>query len=585
MYPGANLFWAAAQAGLLISYNVYMDKDQGVTVAKSAGFCPGVKGAIDKVLELEASGKKPVYTLGPLIHNRQVTDMLAAKQITSVDRPEQAADKNGVLVIRAHGITPAFRQEVMQSGMEVVDATCPLVKHAHDVISQYAQQGYHTVIVGDSGHAEVIGLLGCTQGKGVVVSGPEEAQKLPSFDKVNVVAQTTQKESVFLETAEVIKQKSAVCQVSNTICHPTKLRQSETIQMAKNADLVIVVGGKHSANTARLALLCQELAPAVLHIETEKELSPQQVLSPKRIFITAGASTPNWVIDQVADWVRQTRKHRGFAFMGMLQRLWAKGVSYSFYTAFAAMALTYVCMKLEGLHSQWKQLAFSWLFVFSLTTVNRALEDKARPAGRLPAAVGFGAAALGLIIAGLMGGKVFALAAVFIAAGLLYPFRHLTKFKLLALPGTKDFFTALGWGFACAFLPALANGIMLRKALYLAIFYAVLLVFMRSVTLGFTSANKDLMIGKESFYKAFGFGKTKLAVAVLLTLLTAVLITLLMITWKPALVGMLLLGNFYTIFVVIYYYSHPVSRGIKEETLIDGQFFVLWLLAWFSRFI
>ena len=159
-----------------------MDKEQGVTVAKSAGFCPGVKGAIDKVLELEASGKKPIYTLGPLIHNKQVTDMLAAKQITSVDRPEQAADKKGVLVIRAHGITPAFRAEVLQSGMEVVDATCPLVKHAHDVISQYAAQGYHTVIVGDSGHAEVIGLLGCTQGKGTGVSGPQEAQQLHHFD-------------------------------------------------------------------------------------------------------------------------------------------------------------------------------------------------------------------------------------------------------------------------------------------------------------------------------------------------------------------------------------------------------------------
>ena len=414
---------------------------------------------------------------------------------------------------------------------------------------------------------------------------PEEAQKLPSFDKVNVVAQTTQKESVFLETAEVIKQKSAVCQVSNTICHPTKLRQSETIQMAKNADLVIVVGGKHSANTARLALLCKELAPAVLHIETEAELTPQQVLAPKRIFITAGASTPNWVIDQVAQWVRQTRANRGFAFMGMLQRLWAKGVSYSLYTAFAAMALTYVCMKLEGLHAQIKPLLFSWLFVFSLTTVNRAFEDKARPAGQLSALTGFIAAGLGLWVAWRMGGQVFALAAAFMAAGLLYPFRHFLKSKMLSLPGTKDFFTALGWGFSCAFLPAFANGMMLRKALYLAIFYAVLLVFMRSVTLGFTSANKDLMIGKESFYKAFGFGKTKLAVAGLLILLTAVLVTLLLITWKPALVGMLLLGNFYTIFVVIYYYSHPASRGVKEETLIDGQFFVLWLLAWLSRFI
>ena len=165
-----------------------MEKEQDVTVAKSAGFCPGVKRAIDKVLELEAAGKKPVYTIGPLIHNKQVTDMLAAKQITSIDRPQEADDKSGVLVIRAHGITPSFQKEVESCGMEVVDATCPLVKHAQNIIAKYAGQGYHTVIVGDGGHAEVIGLLGYTQGKGTVVSGPEEAAKLPHFDKVNVVS-------------------------------------------------------------------------------------------------------------------------------------------------------------------------------------------------------------------------------------------------------------------------------------------------------------------------------------------------------------------------------------------------------------
>ena len=151
---------------------MYMEKEQDVIVAKSAGFCPGVKRAIDKVLELEAAGKKPIYTIGPLIHNKQVTDMLAAKQISSINHPQEAADKTGVLVIRAHGITPQFQQEVTSCGMEVVDATCPLVKRAHDVISKYAQEGYSTVIVGDGGHAEVIGLLGYTQGKGVVVSGP-----------------------------------------------------------------------------------------------------------------------------------------------------------------------------------------------------------------------------------------------------------------------------------------------------------------------------------------------------------------------------------------------------------------------------
>ncbi len=289
----------------LIFYNINMKNQADVIVAKRAGFCPGVKGAIEKVLELEAAGKKPVYTIGPLIHNKQVTDMLAAKQISAINTPDEATDKSGVLVIRAHGITPQFQTQVQASGMEVVDATCPLVKHAQNIIEKFAREGYHTVIVGDGDHAEVIGLMGYTHGQGVVVSGPEEAAKLPYFDKVNVVSQTTQKESVFYATAEEVKKHAAVCQISNTICQPTKDRQKETIEQAQHADLVIVVGGKHSANTTRLALLCKGLAPAVQHVETETELEEDLVKKATRIFITAGASTPDWVIDRVAARVRE----------------------------------------------------------------------------------------------------------------------------------------------------------------------------------------------------------------------------------------------------------------------------------------
>lgn len=563
-----------------------MEKEQDVTVAQSAGFCPGVKRAIDKVLELEASGQKPVYTIGPLIHNKQVTDMLAAKQITAIDTPDQAADKKGVLVIRAHGITPTFQQEIEACGMKVEDATCPLVKKAHTVIAQYAAEGYHTVIVGDSGHAEVIGLLGYAGDKGIVVSGPEEARKLPHFDKVNIVAQTTQKESVFEQTTAVVCQNSTVCQISNTICQPTRLRQTETIEKAKNADLVIVVGGKHSANTARLALLCKEFSPQVLHVETEDELNETLVQNAHKIFITAGASTPNWVIDKVAARVRQYRKHTPETGLGsFIKNAWNFIIARSIYTASAASALTYVCMKIQGLHTQWLLLAFSWLLIFCLVSLNRTLEAGPFQKNRWQIFCSLLSGLAALTLAALSGVHVLIITAVFLAAGLLYPFRHLFKSKLLSLPGTKDVVTALGWAFTCAYLPAYTNGLFGSKASYLAIFYTVLLVFTRSVTLGFTSARKDLIVGKESFYKAFGFTATKFAITLMLLALTCVLATLLMITWKPALVVTLLLGNLYTIYIVIYYYSHTTPRGVKEETLIDAQFFILWILSFLSKYL
>ena len=440
--------------------------------------------------------------------------------------------------------------------------------------------------MGDGGHAEVIGLLGYTQGKGVVVSGPEEAARLPHFDKVNVVSQTTQKESVFYETAEEIKKHADECQISNTICQPTKDRQKETIELAKSADLVIVVGGRHSANTARLALLCKGLAPAVLHVETEDELEAAPVTHAKKIFITAGASTPNWVIDRVAARVRELRKPNATSRLsGLAGKIWRFLVRNCFYTAFAASALTYVCMRLEGVPADSRLLAFSWLFVYALTAFNRAAEAEPGQNRRFLTAAAILSGLFATGTAFLLGGGALTLCLLFLAAGFAYPFRHLLKLQLLSLPGTKDIVTALGWAFTCALLPAYEHGLLLRKASYLAIFYTILLVFMRSVTLGFTSANKDLIIGRESFYKAFGMKKTKWAVTLILLALTAALATLLTLTWKPALVEMLLIGHLYTVFIVIYYYSKSSTRSVKDETLIDGQFFVLWALSGLAAYL
>lgn len=284
-----------------------MSEDNNILIAKSAGFCPGVKRAIECVLELEKQGHRPIYTVGPLIHNKQVTDNLEAKGIKAIENLSEATDKNGVLVIRAHGITPAFQKEIMSLGMKVVDATCPLVKKVHNVIEEYAKQGYDTIIVGDSKHAEVIGLMGYTQNKGIVVGNIEEAQNLPQFEKVNVVSQTTQKEETFLQIAEIIRQKAKICNISNTICHPTKQRQTETTKCAKNADLVVVVGGHHSANTARLAKLCSDLCKNVIHVETSAEIDPKIIISSKKIFITAGASTPIWLVEEIADYIKKIK--------------------------------------------------------------------------------------------------------------------------------------------------------------------------------------------------------------------------------------------------------------------------------------
>lgn len=556
------------------------DKDQGVTVAPGAGFCPGVKKAIDCVLELEAAGKKPVYTIGPLIHNKQVTDSLEAKGITAIETLDQAKDKNGVLVIRAHGITPEFQKEVEAQGMQVIDSTCPLVKKVHNVIAQYAAQGYETVIVGDGGHAEVIGLLGYTQGKGYVVANAQEAKNLPDFYKVNIVSQTTQKEETFYAAAEVIKAKAKVCQISNTICQPTKQRQKETVELAKNADLVIVVGGRHSANTARLAKLCRELCPKVLHVENADEINQDDVIYPKKVFITAGASTPNWVIDTVAAKVKNIRKanRKGNIFF---EKLWDFIIKNAIFTSFAATALTYVGMKLQGAKNDFFLYALSFLFVFCLTLINKGKNEGVFKTGKLyNAAIVISAAAV-FAISLKYNAAVYLPTLFFLALGILYPFRH--KFKHFAsLPGTKDILTALGWCYVCVFVPAAAQGLLFRKSAWFAFAYGTLLVFIRSVILNMGTEYKDIILGKESFYKAFGLTKTKIAITAIILALTAVLIQLLLTGWKVSLVSVLLLGHIYTIATAVYFYSRKVPRNTTSETIIDGQFYLLALLSYIA---
>jgi len=276
-----------------------------ITVAKSAGFCPGVKNAIDKVLELARQRRRTIYTLGPLIHNKQVIETLKEQNIRAVNSAAEIKEGKAILVIRAHGIPPEEEAAIRALDLEVIDATCPLVKHVQENIRDYARNGYSTIIVGDLDHAEVLGLMGYTENRGYVVAGTEEIKDLPLLEKANIVAQTTQECDIFLAAAREARKHCGELIVSNTICNPTRQRQEETVEFAKNSDLVIVVGGKDSANTTRLFQICQRLAKKAVHIEKEDELNKSFFAGALNIFITAGASTPIWMIEKVLEKTRE----------------------------------------------------------------------------------------------------------------------------------------------------------------------------------------------------------------------------------------------------------------------------------------
>lgn len=573
-----------------------MDEKIQICVAKSAGFCPGVKSAIDKVLELSKQRTKKIYTLGPLIHNRQVIETLKEKNIDSIDSPDEIKNKDCIVVIRAHGIPPVEEAKLRSIGCEVVDATCPLVKRAQEKIRIYALQGYDTIIVGDKKHAEITGLLGYTEGRGKVISGPEEADQLPHMKKANVVAQTTQEPEVFAAAAERLKSKADNLVVSNTICHPTTHRQKETVEQSQSSDLVIVVGGKNSANTTRLFQIASRLAKKAVHIEKTDDLNKKMFNNVSKVFITAGASTPSWMIENIADGVKQMLERPRNPFLAFLSMLWRLAITGSLFTAISAVALTYVCMKLESASVSPKLMAMAGLFVFSLHTLNRALEkgtssaDKARQLlfskhKNLSYSAAYISGAAALILALTINWKVFLAAAFFWAIGIAYP--HKTQYKLANFgkffPTSKDLFTTFGWAYMCAYVPALQGaGIGISKQSIYAVFFAFLLVFMRSVLCGVVQVHSDLIVGRENFYKALGHLTTFITLFFFYAMLSVTLFTMYLMDWKTSLSMSLLAGLLYYLALLIFFSKRKIPERITADTLIDLQFLVLAGLTYLS---
>ncbi len=277
-----------------------------ITVAKMAGFCFGVKRAIDITFNLAKEGNKGVYTYGPLIHNPQVVDKLKGEGINTVDNLSQP-DIN-TIIIRTHGVSPEVYVETGKMGYNVIDATCPFVKKAQNFTERLRDEGYQIVIIGDRNHPEVQGLIGFA-GDDVVVT--DSAEHLPSLQKkVGIIVQTTQSVETFKRVvAEVISAAREV-KIYNTICDSTSQRVTETEDLARNVDLIIIVGGKNSANTNQLAKLSEAHCAKVYHIETSGDIKNNWFEGVEKIGITGGASTPQWLIDEVVKKIREISSRR-----------------------------------------------------------------------------------------------------------------------------------------------------------------------------------------------------------------------------------------------------------------------------------
>lgn len=278
-----------------------------ILLAKHAGFCFGVKRATSMAFEAAGSGGGRTYTLGPIIHSPQVVRKLEDMGATVLD--DLSGIETGTVIIRSHGVTSGELEEAECKNLEIVDATCPFVKKAQDHVRELSSSGYDVVVVGEADHPEVKGIVSYASGRVFVVATGDDAAQLPKMAKAGVVAQTTQSLENFEDVVMQCLKRSNELRVFHTICDATSVRQDAAKDLARQVECVIVIGGYNSGNTRRLAEVCSQIQSRTHHIETAEELIPEWFKGVARVGVTAGASTPKWIIDEVIERIEQIDKN------------------------------------------------------------------------------------------------------------------------------------------------------------------------------------------------------------------------------------------------------------------------------------
>ncbi|TYT73628.1 4-hydroxy-3-methylbut-2-enyl diphosphate reductase [Desulfobotulus mexicanus] len=504
-----------------------------IQIAKTAGFCMGVRRAVDMAIDAANKSKGPICTYGPLIHNPQVLDILEEKGIPILKGiPEKG---EGTIIIRAHGIPPCQQKKLQDAGFTVMDATCPRVIRVQTIIRKHTESGHHVIIAGDADHPEVVGLLGYAGSTGHVISSMEELAALPVFEKAIIVAQTTQNTRFYEGISTWVTKERSHYKVFNTICDSTEKRQNETMALAKEVDLVIVVGGKESGNTQRLAEVAMEAGTSSLHIESAEEIPKDILKDKKRIGITAGASTPNWILRQVVSTI-ESQAMTDSPMQAWIKKIQSFLLSSNIYLAMGAAALSYAASMMQGFNHEFRYSLIAATYILSMQIFNtltgipsdrynnpeRAkLYETHRPFFFILA--GF-AGITGLATAFEAGILPFAMLFFMTLAGILYTApllpRSLSRSHIRSLkdiPGSKTILIAIAWGVLCVILPTSAIRGSLDTATLASFLFVAALVFVRTAFFDIMALQGDRIVGKETLPILLGEEKSRRLLILLLT--------------------------------------------------------------------
>ncbi|WP_309474827.1 4-hydroxy-3-methylbut-2-enyl diphosphate reductase [Dissulfurirhabdus thermomarina] len=501
-----------------------------VRIARVAGFCMGVRRAMDMALAASRDAAGPVFTYGPLIHNPSALALLEARGIHVLrEIPERG---EGTVIIRAHGVPPEEKARLAAAGFRILDATCGRVVKVQMIVRRHAEAGDTCLLVGDPGHPEVVGILGHAGGRGRLVSTEADIEALEDPGPYIVVAQTTQDRERFEAWSRRILARFPGGRVYNTICHSTHKRQAEVRRLAAECDAVVVVGGRQSANTRRLAEIAEETGRAAFAVETDRDLDRAALSRFRRVGVTAGASTPNWIINRVVREIEALPGRHESALRRLLYRAVRFLLESNAWTAACGAALAWAAARVLGRPGVLPAAPLAAAgFVFAVHTLYRLLDHEAgRYNDPLRARFvsqhkGFMAAASAAALAGALAAAAhlgrLALPFLLSLAGLaaLYCAQLLPAVRRHRLarhvPGSKALLVALAWSSVAVLMPGDAwrppwNGEVL------AVFgLAAVLVYIRSVLLEILDVQGDQIVGLETLPVLVGEKRALLLVRLL----------------------------------------------------------------------
>ncbi|NTV15612.1 MAG: 4-hydroxy-3-methylbut-2-enyl diphosphate reductase [Desulfobulbaceae bacterium] len=560
-----------------------------VILAKNAGFCMGVRRAVEATLDLVRK-EEQIATFGPLIHNPQVLDLLAERGVEVLKEiPDQ---RQGTVIIRAHGVPPARKANLAASGAQIYDATCPRVLKVQAIISRHRQEGCATIIIGDRNHAEVEGLLGYAGETGQVVSNEEEAGAVTVAEPYIIVSQTTQDDPSFERLSALILARFPNGQVFNTICDSTHKRQAAVLELCDQVQAMVVVGGKASANTKRLAEIVEKKGKPVFLVESENALDITALARFDCVGVTAGASTPSWMINRVIQALEAIPGPDEGPINPFLHRLLALLMASNLYVALGGGVLASSVALLMGRACAPEHFAMVGCYLFAMHNLNRysgsglgRFSDPLRERfwryfGTPLFVVSWLALGVSLWLAYHYQGYSFPILAVMSLLGVLYSVRFIPRKvaevigvkRLKEIPGSKTFFVATAWAFVIIVVPLYGRGFGWDRASLAAFVFVLLLVYIRSALYDVFEVQGDRIVGKETLPVCIGRDKTLKLLYVLMGILALLLVGGPLAGLLPAAWAMLLPAVVYLFAVAWLYDRDRLSYSTRLEFAVDSVF-------------